>query len=74
VIRDVIGITEVKVLHLAHEYYCASIISGPLQLPEGKECKVFDITGRIVKSTKITLGIYFLEVDNKIVQKVVKVR
>lgn len=52
----------------------AAIFRGPLQLPENKKCRVFDITGRIVDPEKITLGIYFIEIDNKIVQKVVKIR
>jgi hypothetical protein len=51
-----------------------TIFRGPLQLPEGDQCKVFDITGRVAEPTNIAPGIYFLEVDNKIVQKVVKVR
>ncbi|MDH4211632.1 MAG: right-handed parallel beta-helix repeat-containing protein [candidate division WOR-3 bacterium] len=52
----------------------ATIFCGPLQLPEGKKCKVFDITGRVVEPTAITRGIYFIEIDDKIVQKVVKIR
>jgi hypothetical protein len=51
-----------------------TIFSGPLKLPKGKKCKVFDITGRIVEPTTITRGIYFIEIDNEIVQKVIKVR
>jgi hypothetical protein len=38
------------------------------------ECKVFDITGRVVEPTKIQPGIYFIEVDGKITKKVIKVR
>jgi len=45
-----------------------------VQLTKGKKCKVFDIMGRIVESANITRGIYFLEIDEKIVQKVVKTR
>jgi len=52
----------------------ATIFRGPLRLPEGKKCKVFDITGRVVEPDKITRGIYFVEMDNKTVQKVVKVK
>jgi len=52
----------------------ATILRGPLQLPEGKECKVFDITGRVVQPDKIQLGIYFIEIDGVVTQKVVKVR
>ncbi|KPK63272.1 hypothetical protein AMJ83_07955 [candidate division WOR_3 bacterium SM23_42] len=51
-----------------------TIFRGSLQLSEDKKCRVFDITGRVVEPTNIAPGIYFLEVDNKIVQKVVKVR
>lgn len=52
----------------------ATIFAGPLILPEGKKCKVFDITGRVVEPTKIEPGIYFIEVDGAVTQKVVKVR
>ena len=57
------------------ECYCgATIICGPLQLPEGKNCKIFDITGQVVMPARMKPGIYFVEIDNKIVQKVVKIR
>ncbi len=52
----------------------ATILSGPLLLPKGKNCKVFDITGRVVIPQHMKPGIYFIEVDGKITQKVVKVR
>ena len=52
----------------------STIFRGPLQLPVGRKCKVFDITGRVVEPTTITRGIYFIEIDNEIVQKVIKVR
>lgn len=51
-----------------------TIISGPLLLPAGKQCRVFDITGRIVTPDKMTPGIYFIEIEGKITKKVVKVR
>jgi len=52
----------------------ATIFRGPLQLPAGKKCKVFDITGRVVDPISITRGIYFIEIDEEILQKVVKIR
>lgn len=52
----------------------ATIFRGPLRLPEGKNCRVFDIMGRVVEPSKITRGIYFVEIDNEIVQKVVKIK
>jgi len=51
-----------------------TIFRGPLQIPEGKKCKVFDIAGRVVEPNNVTRGIYFIEMDDRIVQKVVKVR
>jgi nitrous oxidase accessory protein NosD len=57
-----------------HKNLGATVFSGPLQLPEGKQCKVFDITGRVVEPNKIQPGIYFIEIDGIVLQKVVKVR
>ncbi len=51
-----------------------TIFSGPLQLPEGKNCKIFDITGRVVLPQHIKPGIYFIEIDGQIRQKVLKIR
>ena len=52
----------------------STIFSGPLKLPKGKECKVFDITGRVVEPDRLQPGIYFIAVDGTVTQKVVKVR
>jgi hypothetical protein len=68
------GVEESKLIVKKGNEITATIFSGPLQLPEGKKCRVFDITGRVVEPTKITRGIYFIEIDGKITQKVVKVR
>jgi parallel beta-helix repeat protein len=57
-----------------YHYMGPTVFYGPLQLPTGKKCKVFDITGRIVEPDKIQPGIYFIEVDGVVTQKVVKVR
>jgi len=51
-----------------------TIFRGPLQLPEDKKCRVFDITGRVVESNRIQPGIYFIEIDGVVTQKVVKVK
>lgn len=52
----------------------ATIFSGPLQLPQGRKCKIFDITGRVVEPNRIQPGIYFIEVDGVVIRKVVKVK
>jgi hypothetical protein len=53
---------------------CPTILNSPLMLPDDKTCRVFDITGRVVMPDKIKPGIYFIEVDGKITQKVVKIK
>lgn len=54
--------------------YRSTIISGPLHLPAGVDYRVFDITGRSVAPERMQPGIYFLEIESEIVQKVIKVR
>ncbi len=68
------GIEEEKVEAVKYSNFGTTIFSGPLLLPEGKKCKVFDIMGRVVMLDRIKPGVYFIEVDGKITQKVVKVR
>lgn len=69
-----IGIEEQQITPKKKGYHSATIISGPLLLPVGKNCRVFDITGRLVVSEKMKPGIYFIEIDGVITKKVVKVR
>ena len=68
------GINEGKVKPVKCRHFGATIISGSLFLPENKMCKVYDITGRTVISDKIKPGIYFIEIEGQITQKVIKVR
>lgn len=68
------GLEENTAVPVKQINFGATIFSGPLVLPKDKQCKVFDITGRIVEPDKIKPGIYFVEVDGKISRKVVKVR
>jgi hypothetical protein len=69
-----VGIEENEPAAINNREITSTVFRGTLQLPEGKKCVIYDITGRIVEPATIAPGIYFLEVDYKIVQKVVKVR
>ena len=71
---DTFGIEEKELSHIKDNDLGATILSGPLNLPKDKKCRVFDITGRVVVPDKIRPGIYFIEVDGVILRKVVKVR
>jgi hypothetical protein len=52
----------------------STILTGPIPLPTDKPYKIFDITGRQIHTLNPAPGIYFIEVDGEIKQKVVKVR
>jgi hypothetical protein len=67
------GITDNTIKPINH-YAGQTIFTGPLVLPEGKTCRVYDISGRIVDANKLAPGVYFLEIDGAITQKVIKVR
>jgi hypothetical protein len=69
-----VGVEEDDDISVEYDNCTTTIFHGPLQLPEGKKCKVYDITGRVVEPNKIQPGIYFIEVDDVVTQKVVKVR
>lgn len=70
---DMVGKSELADIS-ADEFQFPVLISGPLRLPKGKNCRVFDITGQVVIPQHITPGVYFIEVDGEIRQKVVKIR
>lgn len=70
---DIVGKQEMT-KSSANAWYGATVFAGPLRLPEGSLYKIFDITGREIKTLDPAPGIYFIEVDEKIVQKVVKIR
>lgn len=56
------------------QYPGATVLSGPLQLPEGTNCRIYGIMGNLVEPANITSGIYFVEIDGQVVQKVVKIK
>lgn len=71
---DMTGFNEQQTTIRKTDYHFATIITGPLLLPEDKTCKVFDITGRETKPYLLQPGIYFIEIEGKIIRKVVKLR
>jgi hypothetical protein len=52
----------------------ATFIYGSLQLPKGKRVRIFDIAGRTVDADRLAPGVYFIEIEGKIKQKVIKLR
>ena len=69
------GIEEGRVARpVEHLNIGATIFRGPLILSDERAYHVFDITGRKVEVNQMSPGVYFVEVDGSVVQKVVKVR
>ena len=69
-----LGIEDGAILDIGSDRLSATVISGPLHsfIPDG--CRVYDISGRIVRSNAAARGIYFIEAHGRIIGKVVKVR
>lgn len=68
------GVEEKDTTYIGGNIYSSSILTGPLQLPEDKSCKIFDITGRQIHTRTPAPGIYFIRVDGIITNKVVKIK
>jgi hypothetical protein len=69
-----LGIKEYQVINKKNSSIWPSIFTGPLLLSDDINCNIFDITGRTVVPEEIKPGIYFVEIDGVITQKVVKIR
>lgn len=52
----------------------STIITGPLQMPDGIDYTLFDITGREVLIDKLRPGIYFIKTNDAFLYKIVKIR
>lgn len=56
------------------KHYGTTIITGPLRLPDGLDCRIFDITGREVTLSTVKAGVYFIEIEGSVTQKIIKIR
>ena len=59
---------------ITNKYTMPTIVSGPLLRPAYINSQIFDITGRQIHTLDPAPGIYFIQVDDKIVHKVIKVK
>lgn len=55
-------------------HFCTTFITGPGDLPDAAEYRIFDITGRQVHPLMMKPGVYFIEIGGEIEQKVVKIK
>jgi hypothetical protein len=52
---------------------CTTIFKGMLRVPDGVSYRLFDVCGREVTAASLSPGIYYLRVEGRITQKIVKV-
>jgi hypothetical protein len=71
---DAINVNENKIISLEPQNFMTTVFSGPFTLPGCKSFKIFDIAGRQIHTLDPAPGIYFIEVDGEIRQKVIKIR
>lgn len=67
------GVEEQLVIKFTGKPVDATIVNGPIVLPDDTNCKLRDIAGRVVVPEMVRQGVYFLEMDGKIVQKLIKI-
>ncbi len=70
----VTGIEEGMKIPVEDYYAGPTIINGPLRLSPDKDNRIFDVSGRTVAPDKMKPGIYFIEIDEKTIQKIVKIK
>lgn len=70
----VTGISEQDNKKVADWHFNASIICGPIQIPAGRKCVVYDISGRKINPLQAGPGVFFIEIDDAEVYKIIKVK
>ena len=65
--------TEEKVVDIC-KTIGTTIFTGPFRITIDKSYKIFDVTGRQIHTLDPAPGIYFIEVDGEIRQKIIKIR
>jgi hypothetical protein len=70
------GIEEITDTHVhgLSNWKISTILTGPIILPRGMTCKVFDICGREIQNLDPAPGIYFLHTEGAITQKLIKIK
>jgi hypothetical protein len=51
-----------------------TVTKGPFLVPVDHHVEIYDITGREINTLNPTPGIYFLQIDGRMVQKIIKVK
>ncbi len=71
---EIVGAEEQGNVVLNDCNFGSTIVRGPIRLPQNKTCRVFDISGREVNPLQLAAGIYFVEIEGEVRQKIVKIK
>lgn len=72
--NGLVGIHENSMIPVNDRPIQATIIQGPIDLPDGTDVRMYDISGRLVRAAHMGPGIYFIETDGGITGKVIKIK
>ena len=72
--NGLIGINENNGVSADLQQLGATIIRGPLRLPQGTDFRIIDVSGRKVAPNEIGPGIYFIQDGETICQKIIKIQ
>jgi hypothetical protein len=72
--NDLVGINENRRATLEQPHLGATVIRGPIVLPPGIDFSIFDISGRQVKTNELAPGIYFIQKEGVVCQKIIKIQ
>jgi bacillopeptidase F len=73
-LQSILGVKEQETYIVKKDFLFPTIINGPLHLPQNQEVRVFDISGREVEPPYLAPGVYFIENDKKIIQKIIIIK
>jgi len=72
--NDLVGINENGGIFHTSPQLSATIVRGPIRLPDGNNFCILDISGRKVAPDEIGPGIYFIQNGGTVCQKIVKIQ
>lgn len=71
-----VGINEYPsdISQWSNAWRSATVFRGPIHIPDGIHCRIFDINGREITTLNPAPGVYFIEIDERVCQKIIKVK
>ena len=70
-LQAVIGVKEQKEKEVKSNFILPTIVRRSLSLPSNHEATVFDISGRKLVPPYLAPGVYFIEIDEEFIQKII---